>query len=196
MNNKFSLSNAKGKNSIDSTTSSFKSKGASFRNQPQIINQIKNKNINVLLKNKLSRNVKNLPICISQVAILKNFHQLSTKLSQKENRNNSLICHSKENLFVKEDSFKDNNKFYNFKSPKESKNISFNKYISRIRNCLVINDLLLNPSFDNFYKNITPKKKVIKSDKENSPLLLKLSPIKLSSIKMLPIIHSPRGSIK
>ena len=196
MNNEFSLSYAKGKNSIDSTTSSFKSKRASFRNQPKIINKIKNKNINALLKKNLSRNVKNLPICISQVTNLNNFNQLSTKLSPKENRNNSLISHSKETLFVKEDSFKDNNKIYNFKSPKESKNISFNKYLSRNKNCLVINDLLLNPSFDNFYKNITPKKQTIKSDKENSPLLLKLSPIKLSSIKMPPIIHSPRGNIK
>ena len=196
MNNEFSLSNVKRKNSIDSTTSSFKSKRASFRNQPSIINQIKNKNINELLKNNLSRNVKNLPICISQVTNLKNFHQLSTKLSQKDNRNNSLICHSKETFFAKEDSFKDNNKIYNFKSPKQSKNISFNKYISRNRNCLVINDLLLNPSFDNFYKNITPKKKMIKSDKENSALLLKLSPIKLSSIKMPSIIHSPSGNIQ
>jgi len=196
MNNEFSLSNVKRKNSIDSTTSSFKSKRASFRNQPSIINQIKNKNINELLKNNLSRNVKNLPICISQVTNLKNFHQLSTKLSQKDHRNNSLICHSKETFFAKEDSFKDNNKIYNFKSPKQSKNISFNKYISRNRNCLVINDLLLNPSFDNFYKNITPKKKMIKSDKENSALLLKLSPIKLSSIKMPSIIHSPSGNIQ
>ena len=194
MNNEFSLSNVKGKNSIDSTTSSLKSKRTSFRNQPQIINQIKNKNSNSLLKNNLSRNVKNLPICISQVTNLKNFHLLSTKLTLKENRNNSLNCQSKETLFAKEDSFKDNNKIYNFKSP-ESKNMSFNKYISRNRNCLVINDLLLNPSFDNFYKNITPKKNVIKSDKENSSLL-KLSPIKLSSIKMPPIINSPRGNIK
>ena len=198
MNNEFSLSNVKGKNSFDSTTSSFKSKKASFRNQPSIINQIKtkNKNINVLLKNNLSRNVKNLPICISQVTNLKNFHQLSTKLSPKENRNNSLISHSKETLFAKEDSFKDNNKIYSFKNRKQSNNMSFNKYISRNKNCLVINDLLLNPSFDNLYKNITPKKNIIKSDKENSSLLLKLSPIKLSSIKMPPIIHSPSGNIK
>jgi len=198
MNNEFSLSNVKGKNSFDSTTSSFKSKKASFRNQPSIINQIKtkNKNINVLLKNNLSRNVKNLPICISQVTNLKNFHQLSTKLSPKENRNNSLISHSKETLFAKEDSFKDNNKIYSFKNRKQSNNMSFNKYISRNKNCLVINDLLLNPSFDNLYKNITPKKNIIKSDKENSSLLLKLSPIKLSSIKMPSIIHSPSGNIK
>ena len=198
MNNEFSLSNVKGKNSFDSTTSSFKSKKASFRNQPSIINQIKNKNknINALLKNNLSRNVKNLPICISQVTNLKNFHQLSTKLSPKENRNNSLISHSKETLFAKEDSFKDNNKIYSFKNRKQSNNMSFNKYISRNKNCLVINDLLLNPSFDNLYKNITPKKNIIKSDKENSSLLLKLSPIKLSSIKMPPIIHSPSGNIK
>ena len=146
MNNEFSLSNVKGKNSFDSTTSSFKSKKASFRNQPSIINQIKNKNknINALLKNNLSRNVKNLPICISQVTNLKNFHQLSTKLSPKENRNNSLISHSKETLFAKEDSFKDNNKIYSFKNRKQSNNMSFNKYISRNKNCLVINDLLLN----------------------------------------------------
>jgi len=198
MNNEFSLSNVKGKNSFDSTTSSFKSKKASFRNQPSIINQIKNKNknINALLKNNLSRNVKNLPICISQVTNLKNFHQLSTKLSPKENRNNSLISHSKETLFAKEDSFKDNNKIYSFKNRKQSNNMSFNKYISRNKNCLVINDLLLNPSFDNLYKNITPKKNIIKSDKENSSLLLKLSPIKLSSIKMPSIIHSPSGNIK
>ena len=195
-NNEFSLSNVKGKNSIDSTTSSFKSKRPSFHNQPLIINQIKNKNINVILKNNISRNVKNLPICISQVTNLKNFHHLSTKLSPKENRNNSLIYQSKENLLAKEDTFKDNNKKYNFKSPRESKNINFNKYFSRNKNCLVINDLLLNPSFDNFYKNITPKKNMIKSDKENSPLLLKLSPIKLSSIKMPSIVRSPRGNIK
>ena len=192
MNNDFSLSNAKGKNSVDSTTSSFKSKRPSFRNKPAIVNQIKNKNINALLKRNLSRNVQNLPICISQVTNLKNFHHLSNKLSQKDVKNNSLSCHSKENLFAKEDSFKDNNKIYNFKTPKQSKNITFNKYISRNKNCLVINDLLLNPSFDNFYKNITPKNNEIKSDKENSPLLLKLSPIKPSSLKRLPIIHSLR----
>ena len=126
MNNEFSLSNAKGKNSVDSTTSSFKSKRPSFRNKPPMVNQIKNKNINSLLKRNLSRNVKNLPICISQVTNLKNFHQLSTKLSQKDIKNNSLICHSKENLFMKEDSFKDNNKIYSFNTPKQSKNISFN----------------------------------------------------------------------
>ena len=195
MNHQFSLSNVKEKNSFNSTNSSFKNKKASFRHQPAIINQIKNKNINALSKNNISRNIKNLPICISQVTNLKNFHQLSTKLSPKENKNNSLICHSKDTLIMKEDSFKDNNRIYNFKSQRESNNISFNKYLSRNKNCLVINDLLLNPSLDNFYKNITPKKYMKKSCKEISSLLT-LSPINLNSIKMPTIIKSPRVNLK
>ena len=167
-------SGAKRKHSFESTTSSLKSKKSSFRKEQDKLsklNKIIGKNIIDLSK---SRNiVNNLPICISQFTNLDNFKHLSTKLSPKENKNNSLNHQSsKEISYDNENNFKScNNNNLNINSNRMEKNKSFKLYTKRETNYLVINELL-NPSYDKYAsfnksKYINSPKSKLKSEKNN-----------------------------
>jgi hypothetical protein len=126
---------------------------------------------------------------------------LSTKLSPKENKNNSLNHQSsKEISYDNENNFKScNNNNLNINSNRMEKNKSFKLYTKRETNYLVINELL-NPSYDKYAsfnksKYINSPKSKLKSEKNN--LLLKLTPVKLkSNLKISNIMNSPIGNIK
>ena len=211
--NDATLSEVKRKQSLESTTSSLKSKkGNTFRKEClsfSKLNQKKDKknknNNNIILKNNIilnkSRNVNNLPVCISQLTNTKNFYQLPTKFPLKEDKNNLLNNqYTKEISFDKEINSKKNFTLNNYSQRKKG-NKSLKNFISRNLNFLVINDLL-NPSLDkcnniNNFKNNIPSKSTINPDKDNSSLLFKLSPVRLkSNLKMLEISKSPKLNIK
>ena len=192
--NDATLSEVKRKQSLESTTSSLKSKkGNTFRKEClsfSKLNQKKDKknknNNNIILKNNIilnkSRNVNNLPVCISQLTNTKNFYQLPTKFPLKEDKNNLLNNqYTKEISFDKEINSKKNFTLNNYSQRKKG-NKSLKNFISRNLNFLVINDLL-NPSLDksnniNNFKNNIPSKCTINPDKDNSSLLFKLSPVR------------------
>ena len=200
----FAFSLAKRKLSLDSTNTSFKSKKGTFRKEyssPKKPNQILNKFINTAFKNNMdinkSRNiiVSNLPICISQLTNLKNFNELSTKLTQKEIKNSSLNNIS--SIDNDNRSIKDNSHIFHSNSRK--KNNNFKKLISRNGKFLVINDLLnsFNTKFDNNGNGNNFSKNVMTPEKEKSSLLLKLSPFRLKpNLRITNFVQSPIGSIK
>jgi len=199
-------SGVKRKHSLESTTSSLKSKKSTFRKEQSSLsklNKIKGKNIINLNK---SRNiVNNLPICISQFSNLDYFKNLSTNLSPKENKNNSLNHqNSKEMSFDNEQILKscnnnNNNKNFIISSNKVEENKSFKYCKNKNTNYLIISELL-SPTFDKYsnfknFKYINSPKSNIKSEKENS--YLKLSPIKLkSNLKLSNMMNSPIGNFK
>ena len=212
--NDIALSMSKRKSSLDSTTSSLKSKKVTFRKEHSSSKKINilstNKNTNnTAFKNNIninkSRNIpENLPICISQLTNIKNFNELPTKLTQKENKNSSTNNLSlKEIIFDNEIIYKDsiykdnNNNYNNFPQPKTNR--SFKKYISRNNKCLVINDLLNSPNINlnkNYSNATSPKspKSMFTPEKENSSFL---SPVRLkSNLKIPNFPKSPIGDIK
>ena len=199
-------SGIKRKNSLESTTSSLKSKKSTFRKDQSSLsklNKIKGKNIINLNK---SRNiVNNLPICISQFTNLDYFKHLSTNLSPKEIKNNSLNHQSSKEISLDNEqipkSCNNNNNKKNFiiNSNKMEENKSFKYCKNKNTNYLIISELL-NPTFDKYsnfkkFKYINSPKSNIKSEKDNS--ILKLSPIKLKcNLKLSNMMNSPIGNFK
>ena len=199
-------SGLKRKQSLESTTSSLKSKKSTFRKEQSSLsklNKIKGKNIINLNK---SRNIiNNLPICISQFTNLDYFKHLSTNLSPKEIKNNSLNHQNSKEIsldnekILKSCNNNNNNKNIIINSNKMEENKGFKYCNNKNTNYLIISELL-SPTFDKYanfkkFKYINSPKSNIKSEKDNS--YLKLSPIKLKpNLKLSNMMNSPIGNFK